>query len=44
MQHEGVMVVDQDTTTVDAVAAAAVVLLSAKMVSLVELLQEKRET
>jgi hypothetical protein len=38
------MVVDQDPTTVDVVAAVAVVFLSAKVVSLVELLQEKRET
>jgi hypothetical protein len=48
MQHKGVVVVDQDPTTVDVdvamVAATAVVFLAAEVVSLVELLQEKGET
>jgi hypothetical protein len=48
MQHEGVLVVDQDPTAMDVdvvvVAIAALVFLAAEVVSLVELLQEKGET
>jgi hypothetical protein len=46
MQHKGVVVVDQDPTTmdVDVVAVAAMVFLVVEVVSLVELLQEKGDT